>query len=1122
MNTISNIIWNHATQSFVEASELAKGRTKSSIRSSGRVFNLTRIGATMSLVLGSSAVMAGVPVTGNNGSTCVVDGITVACANGAQAITEGSIAIGGNAQAKAQDSIAQGTGAIAYDDKTIAIGNGAVAGHNGPALGWWKHLINPETQARFGSQQELTDYLAKVGDNKEDEVYKQVHGFESIAVGHGAYSTGHRTVAVGRGAEATIRAWSSVAVGDNASANASNAVIIGHDAFGHFNGRDSVAIGYRSEVRDHSAVAIGYEAIAGAISSTAIGRLSLANAIGATALGREAKAEAHFSSALGGQSTTIAKSSIALGQGSVADRVGFAVANDSSKADMPEAVSNPSLGTSVLPGSSVKVKFADQVYVLDNVNEADKMAVQKTVKRRHDLAQTGAISVGNSGATRQIINVAAGSIDTDAVNVAQLKAVAKTGMKYVGDKLDPSVEQKNGELTNEFVRVLGQKTSVLGGAEGDLTDKNIGVVSNGQDTLTVKLAKELKGLDSITFGDVDPDTGKLIDPKTGKPYEDGKAPENNVSIGKDGINTGNKPINNINNGLNTYDDSNAPKNGLVNLDNSDVKDNTAATVGDLRDMGWIVSAKDYTEQVKNANQVNFVGTGAAKVTGETKDGVRTITIDVKAPEADGMNSFGVTANDDNPTTITEGNKVNFIDGNNAKVTITPKADKSGVDVKVDLADNITAGKNGKDGVDGSIGATGKDGASAVLNGKDGSIDLTGVKGADGKDGVSASISVKDGSKGLDGNDGKDGASKTRVVYTRPDGSQEEVATLNDGMKFAGNKGDVLDKKLNETVTIKGDLANDKETTAVNTRVDVENGELIIKMAKMLKDLEGAEFKDKDGNTVVVRDGGIVLKGKDSTDDSVDSPKNISLTQNGLNNGGNKITNVGRGTDKTDAVNVEQLEEVKTSVGAGGFNVATNGEGAKKISNGDTVDFVNGNNTVVSKVDGAKGTKVKVDLAKNLKGLNSVKLKDQAGNTTTMTGNGVNIIGTNAAGKPSNVSLTANGLNNGGNRITNVAPGVKGTDAVNVNQLNAVGNRIGDVDRKARGGIAGSTAMANLPQAYIPGHSMVAVAAGTHRGANAVAVGVSRISDSGHVIIKLSGSTDSKGGTNAGVGVGYQW
>ncbi|MFZ7331737.1 YadA-like family protein, partial [Avibacterium avium] len=821
------------------------------------------------------------------------------------------------------------------------------------------------------------------------------------------------------------------------------------------------------------------------------------------------------------------------------------------------------------------------------------------------------------------LNEAATNDPNKAVNVSDLKNATTTiiakGTAYSGDVAEGD--------TNAFTQALGKETKVIGGVadKAKLSDNNIGVVSNGTDTLTIKLAKDLKDLDSATFGtdakdqtvinkdgitikgdnnvsltDAGLDNGgnKIVNVAAGEADTDAvnisqlnkevakakttvtsndgsvtvvktaasdghdnydlsvdaqsvaenaqlpvvytnkagdkvyKQADGTFNTAKDGSGDTVKPadviasmnngdgsttapmtLTNIGSDLTTYTD--APKAGLVNLDTSDVKDSTAATVGDLRKMGWIVGApgNDYTEQVKNANQVNFVGAGAAKVTGETKDGVRTITIDVKAPEG-GMSGFDVTANDVNPTTITEGNKVNFIDGNNTKVTTIPKDDKSGVDVKVDLADNITVGKDGKNGVDGSIGATGKDGASAVLNGKDGSISLTGPKGADGKDGASATIAVKDGTKGLDGADGE---SKTRIVYTEPDGKTEEVATLNDGLSFAGDKGEVINKKLNEQLDIKGKAAADAEVTDKNIRVDSEEGALIIKMAKMLQDLEGAEFTDKDGNTVVVKDGGIVIKGKDAPDD-----KTVSLTTNGLNNGGNKITNVARGTDLTDAVNVEQLEEVKNQAGAGGFNVETNSKDTKKIGNGDTVDFVNGNNTTVSKVDTPKGVQVKVDLAKDLKGLNSVELKDPAGNVTNITGNGVNISGTNSAGNPSNVSLTANGLNNGGNRITNVAPGVKGTDAVNVNQLNAVGKRIGDVDRKARGGIAGSAAMANLPQAYIPGHSMVAVAASTHRGANAVALGVSRISDSGHVIIKLSGSADSEGGKSAGIGVGYQW
>ncbi|WP_369801909.1 beta strand repeat-containing protein, partial [Rodentibacter sp. Ppn85] len=134
--------------------------------------------------------------------------------------------------------------------------------------------------------------------------------------------------------------------------------------------------------------------------------------------------------------------------------------------------------------------------------------------------------------------------------------------------------------------------------------------------------------------------------------------------------------------------------------------------------------------------------------------------------------------------------------------------------EIATANNITvgaAGKDGKDGVDGSIGVNGKDGSSVVINGKDGSIGLTGPKGADGKDGVSANISVKDGEKGLDGNDGKDGESKTRIEYVTKDGSKETVATLNDGLKFKGDDGKEIAKKLNETLNITGGADKDKLT-----------------------------------------------------------------------------------------------------------------------------------------------------------------------------------------------------------------------------------------------------------------------------------------------------------------------
>ncbi|EEV25452.1 autotransporter adhesin, partial [Actinobacillus minor 202] len=149
-----------------------------------------------------------------------------------------------------------------------------------------------------------------------------------------------------------------------------------------------------------------------------------------------------------------------------------------------------------------------------------------------------------------------------------------------------------------------------------------------------------------------------------------------------------------------------------------------------------------------------------------------------------------------------------------------------------------------------------------LNGKDGSIGLTGPKGADGKDGASANISVKDGEKGIAGNDGKDGESKTRIVYEKPNGETETVATLNDGLYFTGdNVSSVIAKKLNETLTIKGNLSEDAAVTDKNLRVDNVDGALVIKMAKSLADLTNATFTDStSGITTVIGGNGTTITG----------------------------------------------------------------------------------------------------------------------------------------------------------------------------------------------------------------------------------------------------------------------
>ena len=227
------------------------------------------------------------------------------------------------------------------------------------------------------------------------------------------------------------------------------------------------------------------------------------------------------------------------------------------------------------------------------------------------------------------------------------------------------------------------------------------------------------------------------------------------------------------------------------------------------------------------------------------------------------------------------------------------------------------GTAGVDGNNGKVGISGKDGKDAVsISGKDGvgHIGLTGPAGKDGKD-ATADITVKDGVPGVDG---APGDSMTRIVYQDKDGNEHQVATHDDGMKFAGDNGqtnqdtnpNVIKKHLNNVVDIIGGATG--TLTDNNIGVNADNGKLKVQLAKdvNLTDTGSIKFGDTANDNTVINKGGITIT-KPAT--ATDPAKTVSLTGDGLNNGGNKITNVKAGTDDTDAVNVKQLKDKVTTV-----------------------------------------------------------------------------------------------------------------------------------------------------------------------------------------------------------------
>ena len=219
------------------------------------------------------------------------------------------------------------------------------------------------------------------------------------------------------------------------------------------------------------------------------------------------------------------------------------------------------------------------------------------------------------------------------------------------------------------------------------------------------------------------------------------------------------------------------------------------------------------------------------------------------------------------------------------------------------------GAAGTDGNNGKVGISGKDGKDAVsISGKDGvgHIGLTGPAGKDGKN-VTADITVKEGKAGVDGKDGVDGI--TRIFYNDKDGNEHQVATHDDGMKFAGDNGqanqdtnpNVIKKHLNNVVDIVGGATG--TLTDNNIGVNADNGKLKVQLAKDVNLTKDGSLTI--GDTVVNKDGIKIV--------NADPNKTVSLTGDGLNNGGNKVTNVKAGEADTDAVNVKQLKDKVTTV-----------------------------------------------------------------------------------------------------------------------------------------------------------------------------------------------------------------
>ena len=517
-------------------------------------------------------------------------------------------------------------------------------------------------------------------------------------------------------------------------------------------------------------------------------------------------------------------------------------------------------------------------------------------------------------------------------------ATLDDGMKYAGD------DAQGADKSKVIAKKLNETMDVVGGADkSKLTDNNIGV-NNVDGKLKVQLSKEvnLTPSGSLTIGDtVVNNNGLTI---SGGP-----------SITKTGINAGNKTIVNVDAGVNDTDAVNVKQ---LKTAKTEVKAGNNVTVdttyGNDGHTIYTVNANDValgdavlkysangtnTQSVKLSQGLNFVDgnytSASVDANGQVKydvtigkvkdgvdgkpgvngnDGIATVKTVVDTINNSGWKGdvTGNTVNNHTATIVKPGTTVNFGAGKN--LTVEQIVDRVTGDHTYNyaLSDDIKVGKDGKDGVDGKIGVNGKDGSSVVINGKDGSI---GLNGKDGKDGLT--MKAKDGQPGVNGKDGI-----TRIVYEDNNKNTHEVATLDDGMKYAGDdaqgtdKSKVIAKKLNQTMDIVGG-ANSTKLTDNNIGVNNVDGKLKVQLAQNI-DLTPA--------------GSLTIGGTSITDNGLVINQGPSITKGGINAGNKTIVNVAPGVNGTDAVNVNQLNSARTEVEEGDNVTVTSRTGA----NGQTI------------------------------------------------------------------------------------------------------------------------------------------------------------------------------------------
>ena len=1167
---------------------------------------------------------------GNRGGNYNNDGATAA----------NTLAAGVNAKAGSSNSVAMGDGA-----DTSNFANGQNKGLN-TAIG---------SNAKIGAKGKTSWEATAVGADTVAE------GVRTTAIGYGASATEYYATAIGY--KSTAPEWHALAIGSQATvAPAATTDVAAAQAI------TTNLTNVRDASKSAAAIAIGRQATAAGYGAIAQGLNTQATTAYATAIGANAKASKVGSTAFGAYAVAEADSSVALGRYSHADR--------------EKLEGSPTLG-------------------------ADPLGVGAQAGSLTWQSNAGAVSVGSSNnrnyagvdvpkTTRQIINLAAGSADTDAVNVAQLKAagfnlaVSKSG----GTSADKTVNAADKKINNG-------KTLTFDAGNGIDLQQDGGKITIATNAQAITDNAQLP----VVYTKAD---GSKVYKRDNKFY-DAPVGGNEVAAAdviasmQNAAGSTSKPTTLANVASNFADTANVTSNPANNA-RADFanKGNNAATVNDVLNAGFNVQgngvAKDFVTHGDTINFANGRGT-VANVSTDQTTGTTTVKFDTPLEYQDTSGNASTTptntvklvggdankpvtlqnvaagTNDTDAVNVSQLNQVNATANAGFKIaansdassitadnkTIKPNEtltiqgtgtgtfsdyDSSNIQTQVsgdgtvtiglkkDLnVNSVTAGdskiddngltiKNGpsvtKTGIDagnkkitnvadGTISAGSKDAINGgqlhnIVNNLNSNIAAakTEVKSSDKTVTVTAGTNAATGATVYDlavNTDGttitKDANGKlkanTTTLNVPTTGSNAgkvtapapadtgKLVTAGDIANAINNSGFTLTTSASSG-TVSGtsnQLINPGNTMTLDAGKNIniiQDGRKVTVATKDQVEFTQVTTTDAAGNKTVTNGNGVTIT------PAAGGGNPVSLTDKGLNNGGNTITNVADGVADSDAANVKQVKAARTEVKAGtniasvdktqandGHDIYTvNAKGTTVSGAGDVIVTATntGGNVTNYEVSLSNGTKQ--DIGKGVQALNIVQTQGltfhgdsgstgvkKLGDSVAIMGDGnirtaadaggvqvklnpdvnVNSVTTgdtklSDAGVAINngPSMTKQGIDAGNLPIRNVAPGRiarDSRDAVNGAQLYALGRHVDNVDKRAKAGTASAIATAGLPQAYRPGASMVAAAGGYYDGQSAVAIGVSTISDNGKWIIKGAANVNSKE-AGAVVGIGYQW